>query len=170
MQRSEQTQDHCARCDRVTLHQRTVDPVNHVLHLLVTLLCCGAWLPVWGVVTLAGPRRSPYRCAVCGQRRGELMAAPRPKGPGAVKRVVTVSRACRVGAGSAAAVIRRGWPRVQAAGRSAGRGAARLPAWYDRALVRLAGDGNEIVLWFLRVAIPGLLTAGLLFVAWWLIF
>ena len=65
--------------------------------------------------------------------------------------------------------IRRGWPRVQAAGRSAGHGASRLPGRYDRALVRLVGDGNEILLWFLRVAIPGFLTAGLLFLAWRLV-
>ncbi|MCV7353466.1 DUF2510 domain-containing protein [Mycobacterium parmense] len=29
-------------------------PINHVLHLLVTVLLCGLWLPVWIVMTVSG--------------------------------------------------------------------------------------------------------------------
>jgi hypothetical protein len=29
-------------------------PVNHLLHLLVSVLVCGAWLPVWVLVTAFG--------------------------------------------------------------------------------------------------------------------
>ncbi|WP_082973795.1 DUF2510 domain-containing protein [Mycobacterium sp. E1386] len=29
-------------------------PVNHVLHLLVTVLLCGLWLPVWIILAIAG--------------------------------------------------------------------------------------------------------------------
>jgi hypothetical protein len=32
----------------------TGKPVNHILHLLVSVLCCGAWLPVWALVTAFG--------------------------------------------------------------------------------------------------------------------
>ena len=32
----------------------TGKPVNHVLHLLITVLMCGAWLPVWIVISAAG--------------------------------------------------------------------------------------------------------------------
>ena len=30
---------------------------NHALHLVLTLLTCGMWLPVWFIVAIASPRR-----------------------------------------------------------------------------------------------------------------
>jgi hypothetical protein len=34
-------------------------PVNHVLHLLLSLFCCGWWVPVWlALVALGGERRT----------------------------------------------------------------------------------------------------------------
>jgi hypothetical protein len=32
----------------------TGTPVNHVLHLLITVLLCGLWLPVWILVSASG--------------------------------------------------------------------------------------------------------------------
>lgn len=32
----------------------TGEPVNHVLHLLVTVLLCGFWLPAWIIIALNG--------------------------------------------------------------------------------------------------------------------
>jgi hypothetical protein len=32
----------------------TGTPVNHVLHLVITLLVCGLWLPVWILVAASG--------------------------------------------------------------------------------------------------------------------
>jgi hypothetical protein len=29
-------------------------PVNHVLHLLATVLCCGLWLPIWILIAIDG--------------------------------------------------------------------------------------------------------------------
>lgn len=40
-----------------------VDPVNHVLHLLVTALTCGVWAVVWILVT-ASARVRTFRLAV----------------------------------------------------------------------------------------------------------
>lgn len=37
---------------------RTGKPVNHVLHLLLTLFCCTLWIPVWLFVTLSGGERT----------------------------------------------------------------------------------------------------------------
>jgi hypothetical protein len=42
-------------------------PVNHVLHLLVTVLLCGLWLPVWIVVALdGGEKRQVLSVDHCG--------------------------------------------------------------------------------------------------------
>ena len=32
----------------------TGKPVNHILHLLITVLLCGFWLPVWIIVSING--------------------------------------------------------------------------------------------------------------------
>jgi hypothetical protein len=33
------------------------EPVNHVLHLLVSVLLCGLWLPVWLLIAATGGER-----------------------------------------------------------------------------------------------------------------
>ena len=69
----EQTQWHCNRCGTVTLHSALVEPFNHILHLLVSALLCGCWLPVWALAAIAhNPRRDQWRCTLCGQRAGEF--------------------------------------------------------------------------------------------------
>ena len=42
-------------------------PVNHVLHLLVSVLLCGLWLPVWALIAASGgERRSVLTVDGCG--------------------------------------------------------------------------------------------------------
>lgn len=45
------------RVEAVTPYSAVIasgQPVNHVLHLLVSVLLCGFWIPVWILVTVAG--------------------------------------------------------------------------------------------------------------------
>jgi hypothetical protein len=44
-------------------------PVNHVLHLLVSVLLCGLWLPVWLLMVVTGGER---RITVMVDEYGEL--------------------------------------------------------------------------------------------------
>lgn len=37
--------------------------VNHVLHLLLTVICCLWWLPIWLLLALFP---NPWRCTRCG--------------------------------------------------------------------------------------------------------
>lgn len=53
-----------------TLHERDPGTVNHVLHLLMTLLCCLMWLPIWMLLTLTQPKRR-VRCLTCGLAIGD---------------------------------------------------------------------------------------------------
>lgn len=39
---------------------------NHVLHLLLSVITAGLWLPIWFVVALFGG--GTYRCPSCGAR------------------------------------------------------------------------------------------------------
>jgi hypothetical protein len=39
-----------------------------VLHLLLTLITFGLWLPVWVLLAVFGAFK-PYRCTVCGESR-----------------------------------------------------------------------------------------------------
>ena len=62
----------CKKCNKLTLHEQDPDPVNHVLHLLVTVLLLGLWLPVWLLIAITGPVRY-MRCLACGYSAGEDM-------------------------------------------------------------------------------------------------
>ena len=56
--------DHCqATCPSCgpTLAQRR--GTNHVLHLLITILCCGLWLPVWVLLSI---KCGGWLCSSCG--------------------------------------------------------------------------------------------------------
>jgi hypothetical protein len=56
----------CKQCGKATWHSQTVTPINHVLHLLISVLLCGLWLPVWIIFALLGPDKSRWRCNECG--------------------------------------------------------------------------------------------------------
>lgn len=45
---------------------------NHILHLLLSVVTVGFWIPVWLLVTLFAP--GAYRCPICG-------AKTRPRAP-----------------------------------------------------------------------------------------
>jgi len=67
---ADRIQHYCGQCREHTLHELDADPVNHLAHLLVTLLFCGLWLPIWILVAITAPRRE-HRCMTCGQVPGE---------------------------------------------------------------------------------------------------
>lgn len=41
----EQISKYCRYCKQHTIHQR--QGVNHILHLLITVLTCGLWVIIW---------------------------------------------------------------------------------------------------------------------------
>ena len=58
----EQTQKHCPQCNQYTLHARP--GTNHLLHLIVTVFLCGAWIPIW---ILSSLKIGGWRCQSCGK-------------------------------------------------------------------------------------------------------
>ena len=57
----EKTHRYCSFCQRTTPHYR--QGTNHVLHLLLTVLMCGWWLPVWILLSI---NIGGWRCEACG--------------------------------------------------------------------------------------------------------
>lgn len=57
----DQTSKFCPVCQKQTLWARP--GTNHILHLLLTVLLCGFWAPVW---LLASIRIGGWRCQTCG--------------------------------------------------------------------------------------------------------
>lgn len=68
----EQTEAFCNRCQRNTLHSRTTIDVPHVFHLLMVVLFCGLWLPMWLLHILVNGRlaQAPFLCDRCGEETG----------------------------------------------------------------------------------------------------
>jgi hypothetical protein len=63
-----QTQHYCATCGRQTLH--TKERINHVLHLLLSIVTVGIWaLVVWIPLGMKNSA-SRTRCTVCGSKPG----------------------------------------------------------------------------------------------------
>jgi len=55
------TSMYCSHCRRQTAAIQST--ANNVLHLLLSLITCGAWLPIWFLcVLLPGSKR----CTICG--------------------------------------------------------------------------------------------------------
>ncbi len=63
----------CHGCDQRRTFRRH-NP-SHLLHLMLTLLLSGLWLPVW---IIAAIYRGPYRCRACGAK---LVTPRRPASP-----------------------------------------------------------------------------------------
>ncbi len=59
-------QMHCEQCNAPRLHEEDPVAVNHVLHLLITVLLLGLWLPVWILLVIFAPVRH-VRCQLCGK-------------------------------------------------------------------------------------------------------
>lgn len=62
---TEETMYKCRRCGRLTKHLEKKP--SHVLHLLLTVLTVGLWIPVWAVLSAS---RGGAQCSECGKRRG----------------------------------------------------------------------------------------------------
>lgn len=57
---------HCKNCDEATPHAQP--QTSHVLHLLLSVVTVGLWLPVWLLVALNN--RGQATCTVCGREVG----------------------------------------------------------------------------------------------------
>lgn len=156
-QRIEQVQMYCNRCQRATLHQGTRTETNHVLHLLLTFLLCTLWLPIWLLIVIVNSLEKPrFSCTQCGQPAGQLtpeQQAPMSRQTAAARQRVAAETA----RSRAESQERRAEFCAAAAARLSSAGSAtiselkRLPGRTDRVLRVIAGDGNDILLWFLRV-------------------
>jgi hypothetical protein len=62
-----QTSHYCATCQRRTLHTKA--RINHVLHLVLSVLTAGVWLVVWAILG-ASNSAERTRCTVCGSKPG----------------------------------------------------------------------------------------------------
>ena len=58
----------CKTCGKSTFHYRKA--TNHILHLLISFLLCGFWLPVWFMLAF---KIGGWRCEGCGKGRGGLL-------------------------------------------------------------------------------------------------
>lgn len=60
----------CQQCGAMTTHMRPASHVSHELHGLLSLVSCGLWLPIYGLLVLRqkSQNRLPYVCGRCGQR------------------------------------------------------------------------------------------------------
>jgi hypothetical protein len=56
------TRQYCPEEKRMVLAERPAP--NHVLHLLLTVVSGGIWLPIWLLITVFGGGR--YKCPSCG--------------------------------------------------------------------------------------------------------
>jgi hypothetical protein len=61
----EESSKFCKRCGRQVLVRR--QSTNHILHLLLTLVTMGFWIPIW---ILCSVRIGGWRCTVCGTSAG----------------------------------------------------------------------------------------------------
>lgn len=166
----EQTQRHCGACGCLTRHERMRTEINHILHLLITLFCCGVWLPVWLCLIVFGGRAGSWRCVFCGSVGGtsappavastsDWPAAPPPL-PGEVLERIPLHRAKPSRLAAA----------VETWGLWVWRGLRSLPGRADRGLARISGEGNDLIYRFLEIMAVSILITGLLFLVWWLVF
>lgn len=54
----------CSTCGQKRPFQK--QGVNHVLHLILTIITVGVWVVVWILLALMNGF-TPYRCSVCGK-------------------------------------------------------------------------------------------------------
>jgi hypothetical protein len=57
---------HCGTCGQP--RPFTKDGVNHILHVILSLLTVGGWLLVWILLIIVNALQ-PYRCTQCGQAK-----------------------------------------------------------------------------------------------------
>lgn len=61
-----QKMSRCRNCAKETIHLQPA--TSHVLHLLLSLITLGLWIPVWILVGVSNG--SQLKCSVCGRARG----------------------------------------------------------------------------------------------------
>lgn len=63
---SELSMRRCRRCRKITEH---VGPgTTHIVHLFLSLVSSGLWIPIWVIVYLSNDAQSA--CRECGKKRG----------------------------------------------------------------------------------------------------
>lgn len=58
----DETSKFCRACQRQVLARRPA--TNHVLHLIMTIITLGMWLPIW---LLSSVKFGGWRCSFCGR-------------------------------------------------------------------------------------------------------
>jgi hypothetical protein len=150
-----------------------------VIHLLLSLFCCGLWLPIWILHTLFNSASSePFLCSQCGQRaekelgRSERQPTPIFKSPKPTPQEVELARRERAVLAGARKV-----EKLKNAADSKKQFSSFavlafinemkvLPFQIDRALRFIAGEGNDIIFWFLRIVTVLLATGFFIGVVW----
>lgn len=56
----------CKTCGQHRMFRK--EKQNNVLHLILSVVTVGVWLPVWLLIAIAGAF-TPYRCTVCGESK-----------------------------------------------------------------------------------------------------
>lgn len=56
---------YCPEDDRMVFAEKQTP--NHILHLLMSIITVGFWLPIWLIVVVVSDLGA-YRCPVCGAR------------------------------------------------------------------------------------------------------
>jgi zona occludens toxin (predicted ATPase) len=62
-----QSSAYCHVCQRQSLFQKP--RINHVLHLILSIVTFGFWLIVWAILGIINSSKSP-RCTTCGSTVG----------------------------------------------------------------------------------------------------
>ncbi len=167
---SYQTQYHCLRCQRHTLHTCETRDVPHVLYLLLSVFCCfPIWVPVWliHVIVNSLSASEPYRCTVCGQSAGQLTPEQETARRAGIARDKAERRAAAAQNRAAAKERFRDWlASLKPAWNAAWAQIQALPRRVDVILKTLAGEGNEIIHWFLRVVAVAATLTLLVALAW----
>ncbi len=60
---TQQSLYYCEQCEKTTLHLEK--KTEHLLHLLLSVVTAGAWIPVWLLMSMG---TSDPRCTVCGRK------------------------------------------------------------------------------------------------------
>ena len=60
---TQQSLYYCEQCEKTTLHLEK--KTEHLLHLLLSVVTGGAWIPVWLFLSMD---TSKPRCTVCGRK------------------------------------------------------------------------------------------------------
>lgn len=64
---------HCPQCNRITIHNRNNSKANWLLHIVIGLVTCGAWLALILVLRLLSTERAgPWVCSVCGTSEKQM--------------------------------------------------------------------------------------------------